>query len=146
IGAFAIEDDAAALAGELEADVHLAAMGDAARLDAADRANELQLYRHGEPAGDQGFKTIRIDGAHPDYGAFIPAPAHGLGFNDLKTIELHGFLRAIAAGGNLAPDLDEACRIARVCDAVLDSSTTGARIDRPEANPSAAHATKALNA
>ncbi len=111
-----------------------------------ERANELQLYRHGEPAGDQGFKTIRIDGAHPGYGAFIPAPAHGLGFNDLKTIELHGFLRAIAAGGNLAPDLDEACRIARICEAVLDSSTTGARIDRPEANPSAALAREALNA
>ena len=62
-----------------------------------ERANELRLYRHGEPAGQQGFRTIRIDGAHPDYGAFIPAPAHGLGFNDLKTIELHEFLLAIAA-------------------------------------------------
>ena len=97
-----------------------------------ERANEIQVYRHGEPAGQQGFKTVRIDGAHPDYGAFIPAPAHGLGFNDLKTIELHEFLVAIAEGRNLAPDLDEACRIARLCEAILDSSASGARIDAPE--------------
>ena len=101
-----------------------------------ERANELALYRHGEEAGQQGFKTVRIDGAHPDYAAFLPAPAHGLGFNDLKTIELHGFLLAIAAGRNLDPDLDEACRIARVCEAVLDSSVRGARIEQPEAGHS----------
>jgi len=98
-----------------------------------ERANELRLYRHGEAAGQRGFKTVRIDGAHPDYAAFIPAPAHGLGFNDLKTIELHEFLLAIAAGRNLAPDLDEACRIARVCEAVLDSSASGTRLEDPEA-------------
>ncbi|MCB1486989.1 MAG: Gfo/Idh/MocA family oxidoreductase [Bauldia sp.] len=98
-----------------------------------ERANELEVYRHGDEAGDQGFKTVRIDGAHPGYAAFLPAPAHGLGFNDLKTIELHDFLLAIAAGRNLGPDLDEACRIARVCEAVLDSSASGARIEQPEA-------------
>ena len=97
-----------------------------------ERANELRLYRHGEPAGQQGFRTVRIDGAHPDYAAFIPAPAHGLGFNDLKTIELHEFLRAIAERRNLAPDLAEACRIARVCEAVHASSVDGARIQNPE--------------
>lgn len=98
-----------------------------------EHGNEIQVYRHGDPTGAQGFKTVRIDGAHPDYGAFIPAPAHGLGFNDLKTIELHEFLVAIAAGRNLSPDLDEACRIARVCEAILDSSASGERIDAPEA-------------
>lgn len=97
-----------------------------------ERANELKVYRHGDPAGRQGFKTVRIDGGHPDYAAFIPAPAHGLGFNDLKAIELHAFLLAIAEGRNLDPDLAEAARIARVCEAVLASSESGMRVDRPE--------------
>lgn len=102
-----------------------------------ERANELSVYAHGAPAGQQGFRTIRIDGAHPDYGAFIPAPAHGLGFNDLKTIELHDFLLAVAQNRNLEPDLDAACRIGRICEAVLESSVSGARIDRPETRPAA---------
>ena len=100
-----------------------------------ERTNELRLYRHGAPAGRQGFQTIRIDGAHPHYGAFLPAPAHGLGFNDLKTIELHEFLKAIAEGRNLDPDLDDACRIGRICEAALDSSASGTRSDRPEVDP-----------
>ncbi|HMN87058.1 MAG TPA: Gfo/Idh/MocA family oxidoreductase [Bauldia sp.] len=98
-----------------------------------ERTNELQVYRHGGAAGAQGFQTIRIDGGHKDYGAFLPAPAHGLGFNDLKTIELHDFLVAIAEGRSLDPDLEAACRIARVCEAILDSSASGRRIDAPEA-------------
>jgi predicted dehydrogenase len=97
-----------------------------------ERSNELQLYRQGDPNGREGFCTIRINGSHPDYAAFLPAPAHGLGFNDLKTIELHEFLLAVAAGRNLEPALDEACRIARLCEAALDSSASGRRVDLPE--------------
>jgi hypothetical protein len=37
----------------------------------------------------------------------------------------------VAAGRNLGPDLDEACRIARICEAIIGSSETGARIDAP---------------
>jgi predicted dehydrogenase len=99
---------------------------------AGERINELQLFRHGDPAGEQGFRTIRINAAHPDYRAFIPAPGHGLGFNDLKAIELRGFLSSVAEGRNLDPDLGEACRIARVCEATLASSASGKRIDDPE--------------
>ena len=65
----------------------------------------------------------------------MPAPAHGLGFNDLKTIEVHAFLRAIAEQRNLSPDLSDACRIARICEAALASSASGMRIDRPEQRP-----------
>ncbi len=100
-----------------------------------ERANELAVYRAGEAEAGQGFRTLRISGAHPDYAAFIPAPAHGLGFNDLKTIEIHAFLRAIAERRNLGPDLDDACRIARICEAALASSANGARIDLPEMRP-----------
>jgi predicted dehydrogenase len=97
-----------------------------------ERANELQLYRAGDKPGADGFRRILISGAHPDYGAFLPAPAHGLGFNDLKTIELHHFREAVAAGRNLDPDLGEAVRIARICEAIHASSETGARVDEPE--------------
>ena len=100
-----------------------------------ERTNELAVYRAGEAAGEPGFRTLRINGGHPDYAAFMPAPAHGLGFNDLKTIEIHAFLRAIAEGRNMTPDLDDACRIARICEAALASSASGARIELPEQRP-----------
>ncbi|ODT74822.1 MAG: myo-inositol 2-dehydrogenase [Pelagibacterium sp. SCN 64-44] len=65
-----------------------------------ERFNELQLYLAGEAAATQGFRTILAGPQHAPYDRFIPAPGHGLGFNELKTIECHELLRAI--GG--APD------------------------------------------
>jgi predicted dehydrogenase len=97
-----------------------------------ERANEMEIYRSGGPAGEAGFERVLVNGAHPSYAAFLPAPAHGLGFNDLKTIEMREFLLAIHEGRNLTPDLAEAVRIARICEATLDSSATGGRIDAPE--------------
>ena len=97
-----------------------------------ERANELLLYSSSDPAATQGFRTVHINGCHPDYAAFLPAPAHGLGFNDLKTIELHSFLKAIAEGRSMSPDFGEAAEVARICDAVVRSSQTGRAIDDPE--------------
>ena len=52
-----------------------------------ERMNELQLFVNEGPAATQGFRTILTGPAHPPYGAFVPAPGHQLGFNDLKVIE-----------------------------------------------------------
>lgn len=98
----------------------------------AERMNELRLYEAGQPAHGAGFRTILANAEHPDYAGFLPAPGHQLGFNDLKTIELHAFLQGIAAGRSVAPDLADAARISRICDAILDSAVSGARIADPE--------------
>ncbi len=61
-----------------------------------ERLNELHFYDARERNGRQGFRRIEAGPAHPPYGAFIVAPGHQIGFNDLKTIEVAGFVRAIA--------------------------------------------------
>ena len=97
-----------------------------------ERFNELQVFKaSGDPAGT-GFQRILINAAHPDYARFIPAPAHGNSFNDLKTIELAAFLQAIVEGRNAEPDLTDAVRVARICEAVITSSQTGQWIEAPE--------------
>jgi predicted dehydrogenase len=69
-----------------------------------ERMNELQLYSTGDKPGQQGFRTILSAPQHPPYDRFIPAPGHGLGFNDLKIIECHELLRRI--GGDPARIID----------------------------------------
>lgn len=98
----------------------------------AERMNELRVYEAGQPSQTQGFRTILANASHPFYGGFLSAPGHQLGFNDLKTIELHAFLQGIARGASVAPDLGDAERISRICDAILDSSRSGTRITDPE--------------
>jgi predicted dehydrogenase len=102
---------------------------------AAERTNELEIYVDEPDEAGPGFRRVLAQPGHPDYAGFLPAPGHGLGFNDLKTIELATFLRGIAEGRSVYPDLDEAARIGRLCEAILDSAESGTWIDRPEDDP-----------
>jgi predicted dehydrogenase len=61
-----------------------------------ERFNELHYYSAGDKAGRRGFRRIEASPDHPPYGDFCVAPGHQLGFNDLKAIEVAGFVRAIA--------------------------------------------------
>jgi predicted dehydrogenase len=60
-----------------------------------ERFNEFQLYTAADRGTEQGFRTVLAAPAHAPYDRFIPAPGHGLGFNDLKVIEAHEVLKAI---------------------------------------------------
>jgi predicted dehydrogenase len=61
-----------------------------------ERLNELRFYPIGDKVGRQGYRTILAGPDHPPYGNFCVAPGHQLGFNDLKAIEVAGFIAAIA--------------------------------------------------
>lgn len=61
-----------------------------------ERFNELHFYSTEDGAGRRGFRRIEAAPEHPPYGQFCVAPGHQLGFNDLKAIEVAGYLRAIA--------------------------------------------------
>jgi len=126
-----VETSRVALGRKMEVSFEIVCEGATIDFD-AERMNELRIYEAGQSAEGQGFRTILANASHPDFAAFLPAPGHQIGFNDLKTIEIASFLRAIAAGQSLAPDLAEAARISALCDAILDSSASGRRIADPE--------------
>jgi predicted dehydrogenase len=90
----------------------------------AERMNEIEVFRQGDP----GFRTILAGPEHPPYGNFIPAPGHGLGFNDLKVIEVAALMALVAENRTQRPDFAEAARIGQVVDAVLRSSATRRRV------------------
>ncbi len=62
-----------------------------------ERMNEFELYQ-AQGRGDRTGLPQRSSPrpAHPPYDRFIPAPGHGLGFNDLKIIECRELIRAIS--------------------------------------------------
>lgn len=61
-----------------------------------ERFNELHFYSNNDPVGRRGFRKIEASPDHEPYGRFCVAPGHQIGFNDLKAIEVAGYLRAIA--------------------------------------------------
>lgn len=67
-----------------------------ALLFSQERLNELHFYSTEDKSGRQGFRTIVAGPEHDPYELFCVAPGHQLGFNDLKAIEVNGFVSAIA--------------------------------------------------
>jgi predicted dehydrogenase len=85
--------------------------------------NELRLFRHGAADGPQsGHTRIMIGPEHPFYGRFTPARGAGLGYNDLKVIEVAHLLEGIAGRETLFPTIADALRIERVLYAVARSA------------------------
>ncbi len=88
-----------------------------------ERFNEFELFRAGPRQDDNGFRAVLTGPSHPDYGRFTPAPGHGLGFNDLKTIEVAHLLEGIAQGSRLYPDFREGWAIEAACEAMAASAS-----------------------
>ncbi|KQZ94335.1 myo-inositol 2-dehydrogenase [Mesorhizobium sp. Root157] len=86
-----------------------------------ERANELQLYVTSDRPTEQGYRTILIGPQHDPYGAFVPAPGHGLGFNDLKIIECRELLARLAGRPSRMVDFTEGLEIERTVHAMARS-------------------------
>ena len=99
-----------------------------------ERFNEFELFRSGARKDDNGYRTVYCGPYHGEYGRFTPAPGHGIGFNDLKVIEVAQLLEAIATDRPLKPDFREGWAIEAVCDAILESAERRAwvMVERPD--------------
>ena len=98
-----------------------------------ERFNEFELFRASPRKDDNGYRTVFCGPYHGAYGRFTPAPGHGIGFNDLKVIEVAGLLNGIATGAPLYPDFREGWAIEAVGDAILVSAERRAwvRVEQP---------------
>jgi predicted dehydrogenase len=90
-----------------------------------ERMNEIELYIAEGRSDLQGFRRILTAPEHPPYDRFVPAPGHGLGFNELKIIECRELLRAIAGEPTHLIDFEKGLRIERTVDAAARSFREG---------------------
>ena len=94
-----------------------------------ERFNEFQLYLTSDKPAEQGFRTILTAPSHEPYGLFIPAPGHGLGFNDLKIIECRELIRRMHGEEARVIDFDEGLEIERTVHAMARSHAEGGWVD-----------------
>lgn len=93
-----------------------------------ERFNEVQLFRREGVEETQGFRTILSAPVHKPYDRFIPAPGHGLGFNDLKVIECRELIGRIRGEEACVLDFDDGIAIERTVHAIADSFAKGSWI------------------
>ncbi|MFN7008643.1 MAG: Gfo/Idh/MocA family protein [Allorhizobium sp.] len=86
-----------------------------------ERMNEFQLYQASGRPEEQGFRTVLAAPHHRPYDRFIPAPGHGLGFNDLKVIECRELIAAIGGDKANVIGFEDGLRIERSVHAMARS-------------------------
>ncbi len=90
-----------------------------------ERMNEFQLYTVDGAPETRGYRTILTAPHHPPYDKFIPAPGHGLGFNDLKIIECRELLNVIAGAPAHAITFAQGIAIERTIHAMAEAFQAG---------------------
>lgn len=91
-----------------------------------ERFNELHFFAADGPESRRGFRRIVAGPEHPFYGGFCVAPGHQIGFNDLKAIEVAGFLDAIAGLAAEPFGFRAGLRIQTLVEAIGESARAGA--------------------
>jgi predicted dehydrogenase len=88
------------------------------------RMNELGVSR-GTEYQDQPVSTLYVGPGHGEFAAFQPGAANAMGYDDLKVVEAHRFLRSIAEGTPYGATLPDAVYSASVLDAMARSAQRG---------------------
>jgi len=86
-----------------------------------ERLNELQVYCPDLNLAHDGYSRLVSGPSYPYHAHFNPATGTGLGYDDLKTIEVHNFLMSIAENRQREPGFAQALRAAEVLAAIEQS-------------------------
>lgn len=96
-----------------------------------ERFNELHFFSTSDAKGRQGFRRIEAGPDNPPYGRFCVAAGHQLGFNDLKAIEVAGFIEAVAGRREEPFNFHAGLRIQSLVETIHASSRSGGWKDVP---------------
>ena len=91
--------------------------------------SELSLFIAGDDPQIQGFKRILVGPEHPDYKAFCVSAGHGLGFNDIKAVEVRDLYEGIVNNKSLWPDFRAATQVNIILDKVVESHANNAWVE-----------------
>ncbi len=95
-----------------------------------ERFNELKIARYSDDKADRGFKTILAGSQVPQFDAFFgfDFAGGGLGYFDVKVIEVHDLIQGIAGESGCFPDFRFGLENLRIIDAMARSAAGDRRI------------------
>jgi predicted dehydrogenase len=93
-----------------------------------ERFNELKIARFNDPKPDRGFKTLYAGSQVPQFSAFFgfDFAGGGLGYFDVKVIEVRDLIEGIVNGEDCFPNFDFGLANERIIDAMERSLETKA--------------------
>lgn len=94
-----------------------------------ERLNEVNVYFTSDEEVDRGYRTVYLGPEHRGFSAFNPAQGIGIGFNDIKILEVHELLSAVANGTPYVCDFAFGAKVDATINAVLESSKDSKWVD-----------------
>jgi len=96
-----------------------------------ERFNELQVYRFNDHKHDRGFKTLYAGSQIPSYSGFFGFDfgGGGLGYFDVKVIEVHDLVQGICSDGDCYPNFAFGLENQRILSAIETSMANHSWID-----------------
>ena len=93
-----------------------------------ERFNELKVSRLSDAKADRGFKTLLVGSQVPQFRAFLPFDygGGGLGYFDVKVIEVHDLVAGVAGSEDCFPDFAFGLANQRIVAAIEESALSGA--------------------
>ena len=91
--------------------------------------NVLNYFSTSDAKGRQGFRRIEASPDHAPYGLFCVAAGHQIGFNDLKAIEVAGYINAIAGKSPEPFNFRAGLRIQSLVETIQRSSAAQSWLD-----------------
>jgi predicted dehydrogenase len=92
--------------------------------------NQLEVFLVDDDGrAPRGYTTVYAGDRYPVHGHFVPGDANSIGYEDLKVIENHHFLTAVASGEQHSPGFAEAVDYVSFQHAWVRSCTTGTWAD-----------------
>ncbi len=94
-----------------------------------ERFNELKISRFSDPKPERGFTTLLAGSQVPQYSAFFgfDFAGGGLGYFDVKLIEIHDLITGICTGDKCYPDFQFGLENQIIIDAMEKSVKSGQR-------------------
>lgn len=93
-----------------------------------ERMSELQFLDLGNPADEQGFRTILVtNSTHPYESAWWP-PGHPIGYEHAFVHAVVDFLNAIDQGTKISPNFYDGMKAMQILEAAIKSSATGRKV------------------
>lgn len=94
-------------------------------------AHQLELSLPGSDGALRGARRVAVGPGHGDFGRFWGQPGLALGLHEVKAIEVHELLQAIAEGRPGVPGFEEGARVSAVQEAVELSAMERRWVDVP---------------
>lgn len=94
-----------------------------------DEVSRLRFYSNDDAVGRRGYRAIDVGPEDATYGAFLPLPNFGLGYNESKIIEAAEVVRSIVSGQSMWPTFETGHHICQIVDACMESSRLRRWID-----------------